>query len=264
MEVVKGINIENLNAYYGDHHVLHDVSFSMESGKLMCVLGPNGVGKSTMFQCILGLSKKHNGKMEIDGKDIEKMSIKERAKMVSYIPQTHAPVFAYKVRDIVLMSTEASIKGFKSPGKEQIKMAEDAIEKVGIGYLADRKYTQISGGERQLVMIARALAQQAKFIIMDEPTSNLDYGNQIRIMSRVKELTKEGYTIIQSCHQPDQAFLYADEILVLWNGQVLLKGSPKDVLTQKIIHKIYDVDVEIKSLNDDRIRVCIPADICRE
>ena len=263
MESFNGINIEKLNAYYGEHHVLKDVSFSMEQGKLMCVLGPNGVGKSTMFQCILGLNKKHDGKINIYGKNIEEMSIKERARMVSYIPQSHSPVFAYKVKDIVLMSTEASIKGFKNPGASQIKMAEEAIEKVGIGYLADRKYTQISGGERQLVMIARALAQQAKFIIMDEPTSNLDYGNQIRVMSRVKELTKEGYTIIQSCHQPDQAFLYADEILVLWNGQVLIQGSPKDVLTQKIIHKIYDVDVEIKSLNEDRIRVCIPAEVCR-
>lgn len=259
-----GVEIRNLNVSYGRHHVLKDVSFTVDSGKLVCVLGPNGVGKSTLFGCILGLNSQRDGVIEIDGSNIENMSIRQRAQLISYIPQSHSPIFSYSVKDIVLMSTESTIKGFGSPKKEQIKMAEDAMEKVGISYLADRKYTQISGGERQLVMIARALAQQAKTIIMDEPTSNLDYGNQIRVMTRIKELAKEGYTIIQSSHQPDQAFLYADEILVLYKGQVLIQGSPKDVLTQQIIHDIYGIDVEIKSLNEDRIRVCIPADICNE
>ena len=233
----------------------------MDSGKLICILGPNGVGKSTLFQCILGLSSQHDGEIKVDGKNLEELGVRQRARLISYIPQSHAPVFSYTVRDIVLMSTESTIKGFGNPKKEQIYMAEEAMERIGIGYLADRKYTQISGGERQLVMIARALAQQAKTIIMDEPTSNLDYGNQIRIMSRIKELAKEGYTIIQSSHQPDQAFLYADEILVLNEGKVLIKGTPKEVLSENIIRKIYGVDVEIESLREDRIRVCIPSDI---
>lgn len=256
-----GIEVKNLNAFYGRHQVLDNVSFSAEDGKLICVLGPNGVGKSTLFQCILGLNSQHDGVIKIDGRNIEKLGVRQRAKLVSYIPQSHSPVFSYNVKDIVLMSTESTIRGIRSPGKDQIKMAEEAMEKVGIKHLADRKYTNISGGERQLVMIARALAQQAKTIIMDEPTSNLDYGNQIRIMSRIKELTKEGYTIIQSSHQPDQAFLYADEILVLNEGKVLIQGLPEKVLTRQIIQKIYGVDVEIKSLNEDRIRVCIPADL---
>lgn len=256
-----GIKVSNLNAFYGKHQVLKDISFTAENGKLICVLGPNGVGKSTLFQCILGLNEQHDGEIEIDNKNVKNLGVRQRARLISYIPQSHSPVFSYNVKDIVLMSTESTIKGFGNPGKLQEKMADEAMEKVGISYLADRKYTQISGGERQLVMIARALAQQAKTIIMDEPTSNLDYGNQIRIMSRIKELTREGYTIIQSSHQPDQAFLYADEILVLNEGKVLIKGYPKDVLTRNVIQKIYGVDVEIKSLNEDRIRVCIPSDI---
>ena len=256
-----GIKVSNLNAFYGKHQVLKDISFTAENGKLICVLGPNGVGKSTLFQCILGLNEQHDGEIEIDNKNVKNLGVRQRARLISYIPQSHSPVFSYNVKDIVLMSTESTIKGFGNPGKLQEKMADEAMEKVGVSYLADRKYTQISGGERQLVMIARALAQQAKTIIMDEPTSNLDYGNQIRIMSRIKELTREGYTIIQSSHQPDQAFLYADEILVLNEGKVLIKGYPKDVLTRNVIQKIYGVDVEIKSLNEDRIRVCIPSDI---
>ncbi len=257
-----GFEVSDLNAFYGKHQVLSQISFSMEKGRLMCVLGPNGVGKSTLFQCILGLNRQHDGKIYIDGIDIEKLNVRQRAEKIAYIPQSHQPVFSYKVKDIVLMSTESTMDHLKGPGKKQNEMAQRAMERVGISHLAMRSYTQISGGERQLVMIARALAQQAKVLIMDEPTSNLDYGNQIRIMSQIKQLSKEGYTILQSCHQPEQAFLYADEILVLWQGKVLIHGTPKEVLTQEIIQKIYGVDVEIKSLNNDRIRVCVPTNLC--
>lgn len=254
-----GFQVTDLDAFYGKHKVLSNISFSLDNGKLMCVLGPNGVGKSTLFQCILGLNRQHSGKICIDGVDIEKLNIRQRAKQIAYIPQSHQPVFSYNVQDIVLMSTESTINGMKGPGSEQKEMALQAMERVGISHLAERKYTQISGGERQLVMIARALAQQAKVLIMDEPTSNLDYGNQIRIMMQIKQLAEEGYTILQSSHQPEQAFLYADEILVLWQGRVLIQGPPKEVLTQEIIQKIYGVEVEIKSLNHDQIRVCIPS-----
>ncbi len=253
------LEVSNLEAYYGKHKVLSNLSFSLEKGKLMCVLGPNGVGKSTLFQCILGLKKQHAGKIYIENEEMETLDIRQRAKRIAFIPQCHQPVFSYRVKDIVLMSTECTLHGMKSPGKLQKQMALEAMERVGIAHLAERKYTQISGGERQLVLIARALAQQAKVLIMDEPTSNLDYGNQIRIMKQIRKLAEEGYTILQSCHQPEQAFLYADEILVLWKGCVLIKGTPKEVLTEELIQKIYGVDVEIKSLYEDQIRVCIPA-----
>lgn len=253
------IEVANLDAYYGKHKVLSDLSFSLEKGKLMCVLGPNGVGKSTLFQCILGLKKQHAGTIYIEGVELETLDIRQRAKRIAFIPQSHQPVFSYKVKDVVLMSTESTLCGMKGPGKQQMEMTLEAMERVGISHLAERKYTQISGGERQLVLIARALAQQAKVLIMDEPTSNLDYGNQVRIMEQIRRLVEGGYTILQSCHQPDQAFLYADEILVLWEGGVLIQGPPKEVLTEKLIQKIYGVDVEIKSFHQDQIRVCIPS-----
>ena len=256
-----GIEITDLDAGYGNTQILHDINMKAEDGNLICVLGPNGVGKSTLFQCILGLLKHKEGTIKVDGIDIDSLSIQKRAEMIAYIPQSHQPVFAYKVRDVILMSTESSIKGWRGPGKKQTEIAEQAMEQVGISHLADRKYTQISGGERQLVMIARALAQQSKVLIMDEPTSNLDYGNQIRVMTQIKKLVRKGYTILQSCHQPEQAFLYADQILVLWKGRVLVQGTPAEVLTRELIHKIYGVDVEIKSLNDDRVRVCIPTQL---
>ncbi len=253
------IKVTHLDAYYGKHKVLSDLSFSLEKGKLMCVLGPNGVGKSTLFQCILGLKRQQAGKIYIQDVEIETLNIRQRAKQIAFIPQSHHPVFSYKVKDVVLMSTESTLNGIKSPGKRQMDMAIEAMERVGISHLAERKYTQISGGERQLVMIARALAQQAKVLIMDEPTSNLDYGNQVRIMKQIRTLVEEGYTILQSCHQPDQAFLYADEILVLWKGSVLAQGPPKEVLTEELIQQIYGVDVEIKTFHEDQIRMCIPA-----
>lgn len=156
------------------------------------------------------------------------------------------------------MGTTAQTGRFASPGKKEIKLAEDAMERLEISHLRDRGYGNISGGERQLVLIARAIAQQAKVLVMDEPSANLDFGNKIRVMQTVKKLTTDGYSVIQSTHDPDQAFLYSDKILALHDGGVLAWGSPKEVMTSELISKLYHVNVEMCSLKEDEIRVCIP------
>lgn len=252
------VHIEHLAFSYGTHQVLRDISLDVGEGTLVNVLGPNGTGKSTLFRCILGLNRSYSGTIVVNGKDIRHLSIRERAREMAFIPQSHKPVYDYAVLDVVLMSSGAGSGVFFSPKKSHIERAEAALQRVGIAHLADRTYTRISGGEQQLVLIARALAQNASTIIMDEPTSALDYGNTVRVLSCVRQLASDGLTVIQSTHQPDQAFLYADKTLVLHEGEVLAYGPPKETITAELISKIYGVDVEVNSLYDDKVRVCVP------
>lgn len=252
------IEVKNLNFSYGKRQVLHDVNITIPDATLVNVLGPNGVGKSTLFRCILGLNGGYSGSILVNGKDIKRLSIRERAREISYIPQSHAPVYSYEVIDVVVMSTGADLGMLRSPGESHRQRAYDALDRVGIAHLAERTYTQISGGEQQLVLIARALAQNAKTIIMDEPTSALDYGNTVRVLSCVRQLAKEGLSIVQSTHQPDQAFLYSDKTLVLREGHIYAYGAPKEVITNELVSAIYNVDVEVNSLYGDKVRVCVP------
>ena len=252
------IEIKNMSFSYGSHEVLHDINVSIPDATLVNVLGPNGVGKSTLFRCILGLNSGYTGEILVNGKDLKNLSIQERAREISYIPQSHAPVYDYEVLDVVLMATGTDLGMLRTPGPRHRKRSYRALERIGIEHLAHRTYTQISGGEQQLVLIARALAQDAKTIIMDEPTSALDYGNTVRVLSCVKQLAHEGLSIVQSTHQPDQAFLYSDKTLIVNEGRVFAYGDPKDVITSESVSAIYGVDVEVNSLYDDKVRVCIP------
>ena len=255
------IKIEDLRFSYGSHEVLKGISFDAEYGDFISVLGPNGVGKSTLFRCMLGLQEPSGGTVTVDGRDISGMTAAELARAMAYIPQSHNPVFNYSVLDMVLMGTTSQLSRFASPGKAQMKMAEAALARMGISYLRDRGFSHISGGERQLVLLARAIAQQAKILVMDEPSANLDFGNKLRVMKTVKGLTEDGYTVIQSTHDPDQAYLYSDKILALHGGTVLAFGQPRHVMNEELISKLYNVDVEVCSMQDDAVRVCIPANI---
>ena len=252
------IIVENLSFSYTDKLVLKNINFEVSKSMLVNILGPNGVGKSTLFKCMLGLNTDYSGDVFLNGKNIKNLSIKQRSKEISYIPQSHSPVFNYDVIDFVVMSTATDLGMMRSPGKEHRMRAYEALDRIGISELANRAYTQISGGERQMVLIARAIAQGAKTIVMDEPTSALDYGNTVRVLSCVRDLASDGLSIVQSTHQPDQAFLYSSKTLVLHDGRVLAFGEPKDVITDKLISKIYGIDVEVNSLYEDQIRVCVP------
>lgn len=252
------LEVKNLNYKYNDKVVLRNISFEVKENTLLCILGPNGAGKSTMFKCILQLLKGYGGEVLLDKKNLKDYKIKELAKKIAYIPQSNNPVFNYSVKEMVLMGTSCHISNISRPTKSQEKIVDESLEKVGISYLKDRGFMYLSGGERQLVLIARALAQKAKLLIMDEPTSDLDYGNQIRILNTIKELTKSGYLIIQSTHNPDQAFLYADKVLALYNHEILDYGTPKHIINSGLIKKLYNVDVELNSLYDDKIRICVP------
>lgn len=238
--------------------MLKDISFKAEPGELVAILGPNGVGKSTLFRCMLGLLKNYKGDTLIKGCSAKKLQADELAREVAYIPQHHYPSFNFSVLDMVLMGTTSQVSHSSSPGREQIATAERALEKLNISHLKEKSYTHISGGEQQLVLVARAMAQKAKILIMDEPSSNLDFGNQFRIMSKVKSLTADGYTIIESLHNPDQAYMYADRIIAMKDGRIISDGPPGETMDAELIRELYGVDVKVHSLRHDKIRICVP------
>ena len=216
------IDVKNLSFSYGHHEVLHDLSFSIPDNMLVNVLG---VGKSTLFRCILCLNANWTGEITVNGKNLRDLSVRERSREIAYIPQSHSSTYDYDVLDVVLMSAGGNIGLFGTPKKQHVDRAWEALDRVGIASLGHRPYTQISGGEKQLVLIARAIAQNARTIVMDEPTSALDYGNTVRVLSTVRQLAREGMSIVQSTHQPDQAFLYSDRTLVINEGRVHAFGD---------------------------------------
>lgn len=252
------LNVNHLSFSYGSRRILDDISFDLPAGSLTAVLGANGVGKSTLFKCILGLLTDYDGKVTINATETKHLPAQQLASLAAYIPQSHDTAFNFGVFDMVLMGTTARLKGFRLPSKEQTEITLQALERLGISFLKDREYRHISGGERQLVLIARALAQKTNVLIMDEPTANLDYGNSLRVLAQMRALADQGYTILFSTHSPDHVFLYADRVLALSDRKMLADGLPKETITAELIQTLYGVNVRIESLYDDKIRCCIP------
>lgn len=252
------IAVKNLSFSYDANQVLKDVSFTAENGELLSILGCNGAGKSTLLRCMLGLFSAYEGSIEVNDKNIRSMSAAEMARQIAYIPQSHYQAFNYSVFNMVLMGTSSQVSAITQPGSLQKKRAEDALERMGISHLSKKSFAYISGGERQLTLIARALAQNAKLLVLDEPTANLDYGNQLRVMEQAKSLIKDGYTIIQTTHNPEQAFLYSDHVLALKNGEVVGNGTPAEIITAEMMQELYNVNIEVQSLYNDKVRVFIP------
>lgn len=255
------IAVKNLSFSYGTRQVLKHICFQAEYGEFLSVLGPNGVGKSTLFRCMLGLLPPSEGDTHIDGVPISTMTAGALARKIAYIPQSHYPSFNFSVFDMVLMGTTAQVSTFSAPKKQEIQQAEAALNKLGLIHLKDRGYGNISGGEQQLTLIARAMAQQAKILVMDEPSASLDFGNRIRVMETVRRLKEEGYCIIQSTHDPEQAYLYSDKILALYNGEILALGTPQETVCDSLISTLHGVEVEVSSMRNDTVRVCVPKQV---
>ena len=246
------LEIKDLNFSYKKNSVLKGVDVYASAGQCVFLLGENGAGKTTLFRCLLGFLNNYNGEIYLDGVKTKQLTERGLAKKIAYIPQAHSPMFNYTVYETVLMGTNIIKDKLRNPGRVEREVAWEMLDLMGITHLAERGYAEISGGERQLALIARALAQKSQILIMDEPTANLDYGNQYRVMRQIRQLAQHGYLIFLSTHNPEHAMLYADMVLVLKDGRTLLYGTPEEVLNPDIIEKVYGVTVKIPMIDTPR------------
>lgn len=246
---------------YGSKKVVENISLSVQTGEVLCLLGPNGVGKTTLFKSILGFLKLMDGTILLNGEDIRNWSKKRLATAIGYVPQAHVPPFPFKVLEVVIMGRNAHMGIFASPSEMDKEIAEEALETLGISFLKDEIYTEISGGERQLVLIARALAQQPEILIMDEPTSNLDFGNQVRVLEKIYRLSKKGLGVIMTSHFPSHVFLCSTKVALMQKNQPFSIGSVDEIVTEENLKSAYGINVKITSTADSRgniIKTCVP------
>lgn len=249
--------VKNISFSYNDEQIFSDISFSIGRGEVLCILGPNGTGKTTLIKCLNGLHDIDSGDILINGKNIKKLSFREISKHIGYIPQSHVPSFPFKVFDVVLMGRAPYLNLTDSPKEEDVKIAQEALKTLGIEYLKDKEYTNLSGGERQLVFLARVLCQKPDMLILDEPTSHLDFGNQIKLLEIINNLAKSGLSIIMSSHFPDHAFLSSTKVAIMKDKRFIDFGTPDDVVTEENLRKAYSIDVKLIELDDKR-KVCVP------
>lgn len=250
------ISVRNLKCGYGRKAVLPDVSFDVAPSELLVMLGPNGIGKTTLFKTILGLIPKLGGEVFLSGEPYSGYG--PNAKRVAYVPQAHVPSFSFTVEEITLMGRTPRIKAFATPSDDDRAKVVKTLEELGLLRLAKRTYTEISGGERQLVLIARALVQEPDIIVMDEPTSSLDLGNQAKLMKLLSKLArKRKLAVLMTTHNPDHAFLIADSAL-LFTATACLHGSVDEILTEKNLSAAYGTPITIlkQQQHESSSRLC--------
>jgi len=251
------LSAENLHFNYGKKEILRGVSLELREGEVLSLLGPNGTGKSTLMKLLLGLLSPKHGHVLVRGKELVKYGVKDRAKLIAYVPQSSSVAFAFSALDIVLMGRVSMQSWFSNPSQKDKDAAIWAMDRLGIGYLAHRAYPTMSGGEKQLTLIARALAQEAKILVMDEPVSGLDYGNQLRLLETIMSLSSEGYSFLKSTHFPEHAMIVGGNTVAIKNGVVIGEGASREIVTDKLIDILYDTKVEIKN-TDCGYPVCVP------
>ena len=248
-------------SYDGKTDVFSGLNDTISSDEIFCILGPNGIGKSTLLKAILNLHKLKSGSICLDGKNVTAYRPAELARVLAYIPQTYSLAFPYKVLDMVLMGRMPYLNSMARPTPEDYEKCGRAIEILGLRDLADRPCTQLSGGQLQLVMLARAIAQEAEFIILDEPTSHLDYGKQMVTLEMIREMKARGVGIIMTTHDPDHAFMVCDKAAVMAKGHFIAVGKPDDVVTEENLRTAYGVDVRLITYRDENGReqkTCVP------
>lgn len=255
------ITIKDLCGGYGQGDICKGISCTIEQGEVVSVLGPNGCGKTTLFRLILGSLTPTKGDILIDGTSALALSKTQLAKLIAYIPQHHTPIFSYTVLEIVIMGRASHFSAFERPREIDRRQAFAALELLQIAHLANQKYTALSGGQRQLVLIARAICQDAKLFVMDEPGSSLDYANHQLLMETIVRLARQGYAIILSTHSPEHPFSVAHKVLLLKDGQNQAFGIPEQVITSQVLEQVYGIEMDVVSVTDrygKKRTLCIP------
>jgi iron complex transport system ATP-binding protein len=229
---------------YRDRVVGSGLDVALANGEVLALLGPNGSGKTTLLKTLLGLIAPQAGEVRVGERPLAAYSLRERARLIAYVPQAHVATFAFTVEAVVLMGRSSHGNLFNRPTAADRAVAMKTLERFGIAALAARPYTMISGGERQLVLLARALAQEPQFVVLDEPTASLDFGNQGKVMREIRALAQAGHGVLFTTHDPNHALRAADRAFLLRDGARIADGAVGDVLTLSQLEALYHSPVE--------------------
>jgi len=242
------LSIKNIHFSYEDNQILTGIDLNILKGEVLCLLGPNGCGKTTLLDCILGVHRPISGEILLDGVPINEMKPSEVAKWIAYVPQKNEHTFPYTTLEMVLMGRTPFTGMFQSPSKEDVEIAENALEEVGMQAFKDRSFNSLSGGEAQLVKIARAIAQKTKIIIFDEPTSHLDFINELTTIEYIVDVVKRNkMTVIMATHFPNHAFMLRakkipTKVAIMKNGEILKYGEAETVISEENMAEIFNID----------------------
>jgi len=255
MELNPIIEVKDLHFSYKNHQVLSGINFKLNRGEVVSLLGINGCGKSTLIKLILKLIHT-DADIKIDAKELKSYTHKDLAHKIAYIPQYNNTPFNYQVLDMVLMARVSKLGFFAQPSKKDYEVAMTALDKIGMTHLKERAFGQLSGGQKQMVLLARSIAQEVNTFIMDEPVAGLDYGNQIRLLELIDSLASEGYTFLKTTHYPDHALLMSNRVVVMHEGVVVANDAPDVVITSEMIKHIYDIKADI--ITHGKHKRCLP------
>lgn len=246
------IKVENVKFSYGKSRtILEDMNFELNSGEILCLFGPNGCGKTTMIECALGLLETNEGNIYIDGRDIKKMSDRDIAQVMTLVPQFHESTFGYTVHEMVLMGRTASLGNFNSPTIEDEDIALKALAEVGMTEFKDRNFNSLSGGEAQMVKLARSIAQNTQVLVLDEPTAHLDFRNELKVIKQISNMAKDrGIAVLMATHFPNHAFFFENEgnstkVGLMNNGKIEIMGSASEVLTEQNMDEIFKIKAKV-------------------
>jgi len=228
---------------YRNRPVGSDIDLSLQAGRVLCLLGPNGSGKTTLMKTLLGLLPAQAGDIRLDGRALDEWPARERAQRLAYVPQAAETFFDFTVVEMVEMGRTSHRGIFARPSRRDAEAARKALETLGIGALAERPIHRVSGGERQLALIARALATEAAMLVLDEPTANLDFGNQMRVLAEIVRLRERGIAVLLCSHDPGHALEVADEVLLIREGRTFARGTPVETITDANLSRLYGIEV---------------------
>lgn len=238
------LQFDRVTLGYSGVSLLREVNFSLRQGEICCLLGGNGSGKSTLLRSVVGAINPSAGEITLAGKPLRSWSVRERATIVSWVPQSHHNPFAFSVLDMVMMGSCAGQGMFTLPGKKQREQARSALAGLGIGRLEQRLWPTLSGGEQQLVLIARALVQQPQLMLLDEPAASLDFGHQVALLEQIRQLKKSGMALLIATHHPMHASVVADRVAFVNPAAGVTLGSPAAMLTSDSLATLYRVQAE--------------------
>ncbi len=247
------LQVENLSFRYphAKKNTLENISFSIKKNSLCGLLGPNGSGKSTLFRCCMNFLKAQQGSIKLNGKDISGLTVKSLARSISYVPQEHKQPFPFLVEDMVLMGRTSRMASSFNVDKVDIYKANQAMERVGIRHLHHIPFNQLSGGQRQLVLIARALAQESSLMLLDEPSSALDFSNQVLLWKLLKELAEDGIAILVCSHDPNYILWFCSDLIAMKEGKVLRQTHPNSLVDANLFSELYEIEFDTLKHNNN-------------